>query len=486
MSDQSQPSAIIFPVGIQPEAAAEPEAIPLPDGQAWGWLELFVLSQVLWGVLLFVPGSQSFRIYIRAFPYVASLAALVVCAKSGATDVAVPGARWIVAALLLLVANLVHEETWIKSGAAQIVFQLAIAAPVFWGARAWITRLRLERIMFLIFGAHLLSAAVGLLQVYFPARFMPPEFSSLALKLNPELLGALSYVGSGNRIITRPPGLSDMPGGASISGTIAALFGFALAMRGNQEKLWRAIYAALAVIGITVVYLTQVRSMLAMIVAGMLLVAFVRMRRGRVLQSGWIVAVATVLVVGAFVWAVAVGGESVQNRFANIAGSGMVQSYKENRGIFLSYTLGELLSQYPLGAGLGRWGMMTLYFGDGGNWQYPALHAELQLTGWLYDGGVLMWLFYGAALAAAVRYSYTRAAARDDPLSDFAEMVLVMQLLIVGLCFTGPVFNTQMGIMFWLCTAVLIGAERTLAIEAWNAELAENEEQDDVELQTVT
>jgi len=484
MSDQPQPSTFIFPVGLQPEfPEAAPDVIALPRGEAWGWLELFVLSQVMWGALLFVPGSQSFRIYIRAFPYVASLTALIACARSGATDVAVPGAKWILATLVLLVANLIHEETWMMSGIAQIVFQLAIAAPVSWGARAWITRARLERMMLLIFGAHLLSAAIGLLQVYFPERFMPPEFSSLALKLNPELLGALSYVGTGNRVITRPPGLSDLPGGASISGTIAALFGFALAMRANQDTFRKAIFASMAVIGITVVYLTQVRSMLAMIVAGMLVVAFVRVRRGRVVQSGWILAAAGILIVGAFIWAVSLGGEAVQDRFSNIAGTGVVQSYKENRGIFLTYTLDELLSQYPFGAGLGRWGMMALYFGDGGNWQYPALHAELQLTGWLYDGGVLMWLLYGGALAVAIRYSYVRAASPDDLLSDFAEMVLVMQLLIVGLCFTGPVFNTQMGIMFWLCTAVLIGAERTLAIEAWSAELAE---QDGTDLEAAT
>src|SRR5262249_11973480 len=116
------------------------------------------------------------------------------------------------------------------------------------------------------------------------------------------------------------------------------------------------------------------------------------------------------------------------------------------------------------------WGMMTLYFADGANWQYPALHAEIQPTGWLYDGGVLMWLCYGGALWVAARYSYKLAVDPHDPLSDFAEMGLVVQLLIIGLCFTGPVFNTQLGIMFWLTTAMLAGGERTLAIEAWTAE----------------
>jgi hypothetical protein len=476
MPDRSpQPSSLVFPIALQPEVEELSGEQAAVGSESWGWLELFVFSQVLWGVLLFMPGSQAYRTYIRGFPYVASLVALLACSRSGATDTAIPGARWIVAVIVLLVANLVHVETSFTAGVAQIVFQAAIAAPVFWGAHAWITKRRLERLILLIFVGHVLSAALGLLQVYYPATFLPPEFNAFALKLNPEFVNAMTYAGSGNRLITRPPGLSDMPGGASISGTITALFGFALAMRENQRKIWKAVCAGLALVGITVVYLTQVRSMLLMILGGMLLIALIRLRRGRILQSGWIAAAAAGLVVGAFVWAVAVGGESVSERFTGIVDEGMVQTYQQNRGIFLDYTFKELLFQYPLGAGVGRWGMMTLYFGDRGNWQYPPLHTEIQPTGWLFDGGVLMWLFYPGALFVAARYAYKLAADPNGVLSDYAEMVLALQLLLIGLCFTGPVFNTQIGILFWLSTAILAGGQRTLAIEAWNSEVSEEE-----------
>jgi hypothetical protein len=202
-------------------------------------------------------------------------------------------------------------------------------------------------------------------------------------------------------------------------------------------------------------------------------VALVRMRRGRVVQSGWIAASAATLVIGSFVWAVTLGGESVSERFVGIVDSGVVQSYKENRGIFLDYTIRDLLYQYPLGAGLGRWGMMSIYFADVGNWQNPALHVEIQPTGWLFDGGVLMWILYPAALYVAARHSYKLAVEREGILSDCAEMVLVIQLLLIGLCFTGPVFNTGLGTTFWLSTAMLVGAERTVAIQAWNAEADE-------------
>ena len=44
-------------------------------------------------------------------------------------------------------------------------------------------------------------------------------------------------------------------------------------------------------------------------------------------------------------------------------------------------------------------------------------------------------------------------------------MVLSVQVLIIGLCFTGPAFNTQLGILFWLLTAVLYAGQRTVLAE---------------------
>jgi hypothetical protein len=266
-------------------------------------------------------------------------------------------------------------------------------------------------------------------------------------------------------LIVRPPGLSDLPGGAAISGTIAALLAFAFAMRGGMPHWQRAGYLGAAIVGITVIYLTQVRSMVVMMVVGMLLVAFVRLRQGRVVQSGWIAASVGGLVVGSFVWAVTLGGETVQERFQGILDLGVMTSYQENRGLFLDYTIRELLLEYPFGAGLGRWGMMSVYFDEPSKWRFPALHAEIQPTGWVYDGGLLLWLIYGVALFLAVRNSYRVAIDTTDRLHDLASMILSVQILIVGLCLTGPVFNTQLGIVFWLITAILFGAQRTLALE---------------------
>ena len=92
----------------------------------------------------------------------------------------------------------------------------------------------------------------------------------------------------------------------------------------------------------------------------MIAMAFIRLRQGRVVQSGWIAVFAGVVVLAGFGWAVSVGGDAIYDRFFNIAESGVVQTFQESRGFFLEYTLRETLFEYPLGAGLGRWGMMSV------------------------------------------------------------------------------------------------------------------------------
>jgi hypothetical protein len=469
-----QPSSFVFPVQLQP-AAADPAEPPPVRAEPWGWIELFILSQVFWGVLLFIPGSQSYRFGIRAFPYLCSLVALVACARSNATNTKVPGAGWILAALVLLIANLVHEETWFTAGVAQVIFQLAISAPVFWAARMWLPPSRLERVILLIFAANFVGAMLGLLQVYYPATFMPPEFSRTALAFDKNFMASLTYVGAGDRTIIRPPGLSDMPGGAAISGAFLAVIGFALAVRQNLSRLRHFVFYGAVVIGITIVYLTQVRSILLMIFAGMLAVAWIRLRQGRVVQSTYIAASATALLLGSFVWAVTLGGDSVQQRYSGIYENGVVQTYSDNRGLNISNTVYQLPFEYPLGAGVGRWGMMSAYFPEPANWLHPSLYAEIQPEGWIYDGGVLMCVFYPAALFVAMRYTYKVAIDHDSQLSDAAMLLFVVQLLVFGLCFTGPVFNTQIGIMFWLATAMLYGCHRTIEIQSWQAAVEADE-----------
>ena len=173
-------------------------------------------------------------------------------------------AKWLLAVFGLLAANLLHSETYLEAGIAQAVFQISIAAPMFWVARMIRSEARLARLLWIILAASFLSAAVGVLQVYAPDWFLPPEFSSLAQRMNPEIVNALSYVGPGGRLIIRPPGLSDLPGGAALGGLIAVVIGVAFVGRKRYHPLARAFSAVAAAVGMTALYLTQVRSLTVM------------------------------------------------------------------------------------------------------------------------------------------------------------------------------------------------------------------------------
>ncbi len=448
-----QPSALPFP-SVAPEAYA-----PVSDDARWGWVELFVAIQLLWGLFLFVPGMQAVRVYVRALPYLASLGALVYCLRRTGRDTMPSSGPWLLAAIALLGLNLLHEGTHVMAGLGQWALQISIAAPAFWVAAVVVTERRFERVLWLIFGASVLSAAVGVLQVYYPDRLLPPEFSSLAAALNPDFVGALSYVGADGQIVVRPPGLSDLPGGAAVSGMAAMVLGVALAAHPGTAKLMRALSLVAAGVGMTTLYLTQVRSLSIMALLSVLVLAGIRVRQGRVLLGGWIVAGGLLLAIGSFVWATSLGGDSVSDRFTGLFDEGFLTSYQESRGLFLKYTVAELLNEFPFGAGLGRWGMMQVYLGDPSLWQAPPIHVELQITGWLLDGGAPMWFVYGGALVAALRYAYSVAIqGATESLRSLATIVLAIQVPIIAMCFSGPVFNTQLGIEFWTVTAALFGA----------------------------
>jgi len=425
----------------------------------WGWPELFIALQLLWGLLLFVPGAQAYRTIIRAAPYVMSGAALVYYFRGGREQALPSSTTWLIVSFGLLLLNLLHETAHWVAGSAQIIFQICISAPVFWMAKAVRTNAHLQRVMWVFFIASAIGAIVGVLQVYFPKQFLPPEFSALAQSLNPQVVQSLTYVGANGREIIRPPGLSDLPGGAAVSGMMAMILGLSLGLGRNLRWYWRVGCFAAAVVGMTALYFTHVRSLTLVAAGAVALFALLRIRQGRTIEGTLTLVAGAALVAGAYWWAIAVGGDAVSDRFSSLADQGVFRMFQEQRGLVIRDTLSELLYQFPFGAGLGRWGMMQIYFGDPTMWQAPAIHVEVQLTGWLLDGGIPLILLYCGALLVAIRSAYTNAVALVDRIwQDAAVIVLCMQLILISLCMTGPVFNTQMGIMFWAVTGALFGA----------------------------
>ena len=436
----------------------------------WGWPETFIAIQLLWNLVLFLPGAQAYRTIVRGTPYVLRGVALIYYFRRRDEHPLPASATWLVISFGLLLLNLLHETAHWMAGGAQVVFQVCIAAPVFWMARAVRTEEHFNRVLWVFFAASAMGAMVGILQVYFPATFLPPEFSALAQSLNPNLVQSLTYVGANGREIVRPPGLSDLPGGAAVSGMMTMILGLTLAL-GSDRRWWiRACCLAAAVAGMTALYLTHVRSLTMVAAGSVALFAVLRLRQGRTVEGTLSLAAGIVLVAGAYIWARAVGGDAVTDRFSGLTDESALRMFSEQRGMFIRYTLSELLYEVPFGAGLGRWGMMQVYFGDPTLWQAPPIHVEIQLTGWLLDGGIPLWLLYGAALAAAVRFTYNLAVhSSSKAWQDVAIIVLCLQLILIALCMTGPVFNTQLGIMFWAITGALYGATLPGAARAWDA-----------------
>jgi hypothetical protein len=156
------------------------------------------------------------------------------------------------------------------------------------------------------------------------------------------------------------------------------------------------------------------------------------------------------------VWAVAVGGDALMDRFSGLVNNGVIHTFREQRGAFLTYTLSELLYQFrsgrarALGHDAGLLRRPTL-------WQAPPIHVEIQPTGWLLDGGVRCGWPWAAPLVMAVRTSYLVAVHAAGSLQDAATAIVCLQLTVLCLCLTGPVFNTQLGIQFWAVTGAVLG-----------------------------
>lgn len=441
---------------------------PLPDvstrrgafRERLPWLMLFLGAQFLWGALLFVPGAQAYRPIIRALPYALSAGLFVVYVMRVVRGRSPSGSVLLTFALGLLAANLMHPTSQIGAGVAQCIFQAAIAAPMFWGWKAVDSAAQLRRLLVITFVFNTIGAALGVLQVYFPKQFMPPELSSLGSRMNDMYIESLTYVGADGERIIRPPGLSDQPGGAATAGALTVVLGAGLSI-GASTNIGRTLTLGAAAVGLAAIYLTQVRSLLLMSVGALAVMAVMLFRRGQVVVAGRIALSAGVLVIVAFFWARSLGGESVQERFIGITQQGAMRTYQENRGGFVSATFGDLLDKYPWGAGLGRWGMMQIYFANPDKVESAPIYVEIQLTGWLLDGGVPMWVLYGGAVLMSLLAAYRLSVRKRQPeLASLALIVFCVQVLVAGFGWAGPVFNTQLGILFWFLASSLHGAAR--------------------------
>jgi hypothetical protein len=89
----------------------------------------------------------------------------------------------------------------------------------------------------------------------------------------------------------------------------------------------------------------------------------------------------------------------------------------------------------------------------------PNLWAEVQWTGWIYDGGIPLILTYTLVIVAAslAVWRWTGAQASPD-LRMAAAVVLAYTVGGVAATFCFPIFHNQSGMDLWLLNGALFAA----------------------------
>lgn len=426
----------------------------------WGFPEVFVICQTLFPALLLLPGSQAIRLPLRIAPFALSLAALGWwLGHLGKGQSLHPAAHWLIAAIFWLAIMIFHPTTnTTTAGLAQTMLYLAVMAPVFWAPMLVRNEQQLVRLLAIILVCNAVNSLVGILQVYDPATWMPAELSSVqkAFKYG---LSTVTYVDRNGQVAIRPPGLSDTPGAVGTAGMIAGLTGLAFGLR-RMRAAWRVLALIGAAIGCAVVYLSQVRTsllvLIGMIVIYVLVVGAVRKQKLKAIYT--LILAAGVLTV-AFWTSIPLAGTLVAERVDTLRqGDPLSVYYKAGRGTQIENAVTTLAPAYPLGAGLGRWGMMRFYFGDESNPDSPLIWAELQVPTWLLDGGVVLVLLYGVALFVTSLFELRVARqATTKGLQFCGPLVLAANIGVVAIVFGYTPFTAPLGIQYWFLAGALGG-----------------------------
>ena len=235
-----------------------------------------------------------------------------------------------------------------------------------------------------------------------------------------------------------------------------------LAYLGLPVSLSRKLLGILmGMAGVVVIFLSHVRSSLVVVVGCAVVYSIILVGQGRLRTA---LTLASFMAVGGFyslLYAESLGGQSTVDRFATLLEDDPSKVYEKSArmgmviGAFDTY-----LVEHPLGAGLGRWGMMRAYFGDETNSDSPPIWAEVQFASWVLDGGIVLLSLYPIALAVAVQrmvriclfHKYLK-------LRQWAAVIVMLSAGPIAFVFSYTPFYSQMGIQFWF----VIGAFEGLA-----------------------
>jgi hypothetical protein len=430
-------------------------------------LEGFVALEIICQLALLSSTLAPFRIVFRTAVFGVSLGLLFVLPGHGKQHPAAKAAFFVMMVLGVSILNPGINSA--AAAAAEFGLYLAVLSPLFWVSRIRIDLTEMRRVLSLMWMFQIVSSLVGVLQVYFPDRFQF-AVSTVVQGQGASYIAMQHFQNAYGAMIYRPMGLTDTPGGAAAAGFFAVLFAAAFFLL--ERRRWVQIACAgTMLVGMAAIYLSQVRVMLVMEMACMLTFITLMSWRGAMVLNplmgrrignkrlAYLTGLMALAAVGGFTWAVGVGGTAITDRVNSLTDENPGEVYQKNRGQFLIYTINDVLPEYPLGAGPGRWGMMYYYFGDHSNTKNPGLWAEIQWTGWLYDGGLPLTLLYALAIALAFRVAYRVALNQRSPeLATLAALVFAYDVGVLAATFDSCIFIGGGGLDFWMLNAMLFNA----------------------------
>jgi hypothetical protein len=418
------------------------------------WISVFLIA-IFGSQLLLIPEQLfPFRMYIRVLYFVSSL--VMIFLVRGKTKL-LPITGISIFILLIYCLELFHPSGDSPIAAiAQILLNFAVISPILWIPRLKMDTEQFKYALLCIWLFHSGSAGLGVLEVTVPSRFM--RESKIAEEKG-TLAMAVVELADGTKVY-RPMGFTDTPGGAAFSGYIAVLMSSCFLL---MRFPWYAQVCFMVSIagGLFAIYISHVRSTLVLATLCQSMLFLVLTMRGHLLRGVKLLTI--FLGVGAFatIMAFSLGGNKVLDRVMSLFASTPDQVYYSNRGYFIDYTLQELIPQYPVGAGLGKWGQVHQYFGGFGGLKQEALHVEVQLTAWVFDGGVPLAAAYYGAILMCIKYAFDMSFHRNRTIADLSMLVLTLNTAVFANTFSYVPFIGQTGTFFWLMNGCLMALTLT-------------------------
>jgi hypothetical protein len=430
-------------------------------------IEAFLFLEFACQLSLLFSAVGRFRVIPRTAGFALSLFLLLALPPRRPIHPAIKPAIWALAAVGL---SIFYPSTnTLVSGLAQLAMYIAVLAPLLWVSHLRLNESSVRRILLIIFAFQAMSSLTGILQVEFPGHFRG-NISSVVTGQG-HYVNELYYQNAAGQMVMRPSGLTDVPGGVCTAGFYAVLLGFYFVGLG-RHRWCRIVAGAGAVVGSAAVYLSGVKSAMIELVIGTLtfgsLLAWLNPSVRVVVKSGVhyiglraarVLIVLVMLGAAGYFLAVTVGGEGGAKAISILTSKDPGALFYHERGRFLEYGVNVLLPKYPFGAGLGRWGMMSYYFGNPDNPNSLPIWVEEQWTGWLLDGGIALIISYVLALFTALRFALK--CMRNSTVSDLVALgalVAAYDVATLAATFDFVPFITQMGMDFWLLNAILFRA----------------------------